>query len=375
VSDPGGARRAACGLRRACLLALLAAACGKEGPPLPPLRPEPGHIREVTAVRDGDRIEIRMQIPPANFDGTTPPVMERVEIYMMQTAAGAAPPGVSDLLNSRHIVAVIPVREPDEQPPPAKPPAAPKTPGAAVAGESAVYADAVDRSAGIADGATRHYLVAGATGRSRRGRPSPILSVPLTGAPTPPATITIAYDQTTMRLAWPAQASQQFRVYEASGPGGGAQVSELTTEPIAAAELAQPVSFGATRCFAVRAIEINARVSVVGPIGPGICETPVDTFAPAAPSGLVVTQQDKGMVLTWIGVDAPDLAGYRVLRGEGTGETLQQLLQAPIAESTYVDATIAPGTTYVYVVVAVDTAGNISGQSERRTITAREPSP
>jgi hypothetical protein len=140
--------------------------------------------------------------------------------------------------------------------------------------------------------------------------------------------------------------------------------------------LSLPVWFGTERCFAVRAIATEARVSVAGPIGPGVCATPVDTFAPPAPSGLNAFQEEAsgGIVLRWTAADAPDLAGYIVLRGEGTGEKLQQLVKAPIAETTYVDKTITPGTTYVYVVVALDRAGNPSGQSNRQQLTARLPS-
>jgi hypothetical protein len=377
--DP--ARRAAILRRAAGLLipmAAAAAACGKEGPPLPPLRPEPGHIREVSATRDGDRIELRMQVPAANFDGTTPPVIERVEIYMQQTAAGAPPPGVTDLFTSKHLVRIIPIRPPDDPADaPAKPPAAPaKPPAAVVAGEIAIHTDVIDRAAvDAAKAATRYYLVVGATGRSRRGRPSPILPVPLSSDPAPPTDITTKYDQTTMTLAWTGAAGQQFRVYEASGPGAGASVTELTTEPVPTPEFSLPVWFATERCFAVRAIATEARVSVAGPIGPGVCATPVDTFAPPAPTGLNAFQEDAsgGIVLRWTAADAPDLAGYLVLRGEGTGEKLQQLVKAPIAETTYVDKTITPGTTYVYVVVALDRAGNPSGQSNRQQLTARLP--
>jgi hypothetical protein len=352
------------------VIAICAAACGKEGPPLPPLRPEPGHIRDVSATRDGDRIEVRMQIPAANFDGSTPPVMQRVEIYRLQTAAGATAPGVGELLDSKHLVSVIQVRPPaDPSDKSAKPPAA-----GVVAGDTALYVDAVDRSAIAADkAATRYYLVVGATGRSRRGRPSPILPVPLTGDPAPPADITRKYDQNTMTLSWAGAAGQQFRVYEAAAAGAGAKATELTTEPLQTPEYTLPVWFGSARCFAVRTVVTEARVAVAGPIGPGVCETPVDTFAPAPPSGFTAFQEEAtgGIVLRWTASDAPDLAGYIVLRGEGAGETLQQLFKQPIAETTYVDKAITAGVTYVYVVIAMDESGNPSGQSNRQQLTAR----
>ena len=353
----------------AVLLALAAAACGKEGPPLPPLRPEPGHIREVSAVRAGDRVEILMQIPPANFDGTTPPVMDRVEVYMMTAAAGAPAPGLSELIREEHLRTVIPVRSPE-----AGAPAAPPKTLVARAGAATTFVDAVDRTAAEAAGAIRYYAVLGATGRSRRGRPSPVLPIPLEGAPPPPGALSATYEQETLTLTWPAAAGQTYRVYEAEGPGAGATATELTGQPLDTATFTLPVWFGSTRCFAVRAIETTERVSVVGPIGPGVCETPVDTFAPPAPGGLFAAQEGTGVVLRWTASEAPDLAGYLVLRGDGTGETLSQLFKTPIDGTRYVDTAIVPGATYVYAVVAVDRAANRSGESGRQQVTVRAPS-
>lgn len=348
------------------------AACGKEGPPLPPLRPEPGHIREVAASRFDDRIEIRLDIPAANFDGTTPPVIERIEIYMIQAAAAATAPGATELLNSKNLLTVVPVRREAEEPRKEPAAAAPEAAQGPRAGESHVFVDRVDAAlVGPVDAPVRHYLIVGATGRSRRGRPSPILSVPLARQPDSPAEIARTYDEKTLKLSWQAAAGRTFRVYEASGPGGGATVKELTTGPIAVAEFELPVWFGTPRCFAVRAIETTGRISLVGPIGPGVCETPVDTFPPPAPAGLLAVQDERGIALRWEPVGVPDLAGYRILRGEGSGETLQQLLQAPIAEATYVDAAITPGVTYVYTVIAIDKAGNLSQQSNQQRVTAR----
>jgi fibronectin type 3 domain-containing protein len=100
----------------------------------------------------------------------------------------------------------------------------------------------------------------------------------------------------------------------------------------------------------------------------------VDTFAPPAPGGLFAAQEGTGVVLRWTASEAPDLAGYLVLRGDGTGETLSQLFKTPIDGTRYVDTAIVPGATYVYAVVAVDRAANRSGESGRQQVTVRAPS-
>ena len=355
----------------AVLSIAVTAACGKEGPPLPPLRPEPGHIREVSAVRVDDRIELRLQIPPANFDGTTPPVIDRVEIYMMAAPAATPAPGATELLHEKHRLAIIPVARAAAAPadPPAKAPAA-VAPGTVVAGDTAVFVDRIDAALiGAKDAPVRYYLAVGATGRSRRGRPSPVMAVPLAKVVAAPAEVIITYDETTLRLTWTPSPGQTFRVFEGQGPTSPSK--ELTPAPIEAGTFALPLTFGAERCFAIQPIELTARVSILGPVGRTTCVTPADTFRPPAPSGLLAVQEAAGITLRWNGVAAEDLAGYHVLRGEGTGENMQQLFKAPLTGTSYVDTAITPGITYVYVVIAVDKAGNISEQSNQQQVTAR----
>jgi len=69
------------------------------------------------------------------------------------------------------------------------------------------------------------------------------------------------------------------------------------------------------------------------------------------------------VTLLWDQVSAADLAGYLVLRAEGTSDTVQELTPKPIASLQYVDNTVRAGVRYVYFVVAVDAAGNRSPRS------------
>ena len=92
---------------------------------------------------------------------------------------------------------------------------------------------------------------------------------------------------------------------------------------------------------------------------------PTDTTPPSAPAGLTATAGDARVSLSWNAVAASDLAGYRVYRSTSTTVPLD----SPISGSTLVTATTIAdtaaqnGTTYRYVVVAVDTSANASGPS------------
>ena len=113
---------------------------------------------------------------------------------------------------------------------------------------------------------------------------------------------------------------------------------------------------------------------VEGPPSAPACITPVDTFAPAAPTALEAVGGAGVISLIWEAVEASDLAGYLVLRGEATGEPTTPLTAAPIGDTSFEDRTVTPGVRYVYVVVAVDSAtpANRSAPSNRAEETARQ---
>jgi hypothetical protein len=56
-------------------------ACGKKGPPLPPLLRLPAAPPDFTAERRGDEVKLQFTVPSANTDGTRPANIERIEVY------------------------------------------------------------------------------------------------------------------------------------------------------------------------------------------------------------------------------------------------------------------------------------------------------
>jgi hypothetical protein len=146
----------------------------------------------------------------------------------------------------------------------------------------------------------------------------------------------------------------------------------LTPEPIAVTELSRgDISLGTERCFYVRAVDIIDGVHVRGPASPVACASFADTFAPSAPGELVAVAVPGGINLIWEPSDAPDVAGYVVLRGEAGGDTLTALNAAPVIAPSYRDDTIRVGVRYIYAVIAVDKAGNRSAESNRVEETAQ----
>ncbi|MBU2500248.1 Ig-like domain-containing protein [bacterium] len=93
--------------------------------------------------------------------------------------------------------------------------------------------------------------------------------------------------------------------------------------------------------------------------------TLLDTTAPAAPVGLAATASadyDAFVDLDWTDNTEADLATYTVYRGTAPGGPYTELA-AGVATSDYTDDTAVLGTTYYYVVTAVDDSANESANS------------
>ena len=93
----------------------------------------------------------------------------------------------------------------------------------------------------------------------------------------------------------------------------------------------------------------------------------VDTFAPAAPAGLVAVAAGGGVNLAWRANAEDDVVGYLVLTRRGPDATLRPLTAEPVAATTYRDAAAEAGVSYEYAVQAVDDAvpPNVGPPSER----------
>ena len=93
-----------------------------------------------------------------------------------------------------------------------------------------------------------------------------------------------------------------------------------------------------------------------------------DVTPPGAPTGLVAVAGVGEVSLSWNANSENDLAGYHVYRAIG-GASLTRLTSTPITNAFYTDAAVTGGTSYTYVVRAVDTSTNESGNSSAANAT------
>jgi glycosidase len=94
-----------------------------------------------------------------------------------------------------------------------------------------------------------------------------------------------------------------------------------------------------------------------------------DTTPPEPPTGLrVVSASPAGIELAWDAVSDSSLYGYEVLRGSAAGGPYSDV--ASTAATSYTDTNVTQGATYYYVVRALDTSFNRSGNSAEVSATA-----
>jgi hypothetical protein len=249
-------------------------------------------------------------------------------------------------------------------------------------------------------GLQRFYYAVAVSARGRYGPPTAIVPAPLGTTSGPPSAPQITVKESEMVLRWtpprdarglglagdpewlpsrpvvPGPERTTYDVYEVAGnatPDAPASMPvPLNPEPMGATEFTQSgITLGAERCFQVRAVDIVDGVHVRGPASPTACAPFADTFAPAAPRELLAVAVPGGVNLIWEPSASADVAGYVVLRAEAGGATLTPLTPSPLTTPSYRDEAVTAGVRYVYAVVAVDKAGNRSGESNRVEETAQ----
>jgi hypothetical protein len=413
---------------------LVMGGCGKKGAPLPPLQRIPAAPGELTVLRVEDTVYVRLIVPTANVDGVSPADVVRVELYAITAERPPLGVDVDDLREISTLVASQIVRRPlpplpvlkEGAPPIPLPPPGPGvdqgatlvwheslTPAHRTAvplpDEEDLRPDPDDEVvqprplvAPLEVAAPRRYYYAVAF--SARGRVSPTTAfapVPLGATSSAPEAPELVVDEKTMTLRWKPAADARgvieltppdllpskpvapglppttYDLYEvsrnATPEGPVAMPTPLTAAPVGVLEFSQASASSDTeRCFVVRPVDIVEGIHVRGPASAMACASFADTYPPPAPARLAAVAVPGTISLIWDPVDAADLAGYLVLRGEPGNATLTALTPEPVRETTYRDGSVRAGTRYVYAIVAVDTAKNRSAESNRIEETARQ---
>jgi hypothetical protein len=328
-------------LRSVVAVCLLTVACGKSGPPLPPLVKLPAAPANIVAERRGTAVDVEFTVPVANTDGTRPANVERVDVYAI-----TGPETMTDEQIIKHGVKVATVsvkapRDPDQAAEPDDPDAVVDPPEGAgldqgtlahvaeqLTGEALVPFDpSTDKSARKTNGdrepvvevprplmgpltvpASRTYVGVGISTRGKKGPVSKRVLVPLVPPPPPPGAPKVSYDEKTITVEWQP-------VVNGAAPAEPADDDVLPSTPI-------------------------------GQYAPAIAYQVYDVAQPAADSSSAAQ------------APTPPAASTQ------PPGTFVKLTKAPVTETTFADARITWGEKRCYAVRTIETLGGLTIESD-----------
>jgi hypothetical protein len=148
-------------------------------------------------------------------------------------------------------------------------------------------------------------------------------------------------------------------------PSSSALIGECAAPPFRDIQ----IQFGKTYRYSVRSVAQYPDLQIESLDSPVIEVTPLDTFPPAAPQGLVVVlvpaqgAAPAYLDLSWSISAENDIAGYNIYRSEQEGAPGQKHNPELLRTPAFRDMNIVPGHRYFYTVTAVDRVGNESPAS------------
>jgi len=350
--------------RRSALILVLAAAalgCGKQGPPLPPLRTVPAATQDLHVRQQGTRVLFELTYPKTTAGGQALDGVTAVEVW--EAVQPAPREGKPQPLDARVFTSsskqVFKVADADL--------------GSAVFGDKVIFSFPLPEGAIVPTPATPATTPAPATPRSparfyavrtmgKSGKPSDFSNqvslVPKT-PPDAPAQVTTTARPDGVLIEWPpVEGALGYAIYRRGAQEKGHGDPVHAAGPTERSWLDNTARYGQSYIYAVTSF--NDRDPFIESAITSEREVRYqDRFAPPVPTDLVALGESGRIRLVWKGSDAEDLVGYIVYRRDAAGD-FQRITAQPLTAAEYNDTNVKPGTAYSYRVTAVDQTGNES---------------
>lgn len=352
--------RLVAGLAACAMVSMLLAGCAKSAPPVPPSLELVKPVRDLTAVRTGNKVLLRFTLTNEATDGggfrAWGPVRicrsQAVNVPVTECSEVAAALRAEDLGIKEHdkTSQKVAVSYEDTLPPAWQ-----------VAGGEAAYAvelvNRFQRSAGL--------------GNVVRVPTAATLAAPLgLRAEVVPSGVALTWQPVEPSAA--PGASYEYRVerYAQSAEEPGALACKV---PLGSAPSCTDANMPWERPleYTVRVVTLLPDRQVV--LGDASARLPMlahDVYPPAVPQGVQAVASGTGQApfvdLTWTPATDADLGGYNIYRREEGGQWTK-LNAALVALPSYRDSAVSAGHRYAYAVTAVDVRGNESAKSEEAT--------
>jgi fibronectin type 3 domain-containing protein len=188
---------------------------------------------------------------------------------------------------------------------------------------------------------------------------------------TPPTTPTLSASTSgqAVTLAWTAAGDPEsgiatYRIYRSVGVG---QSKNLLATVGGGVLAYQDAATAPSTVYAYQVAAVNGGGAEGTPSNEASALT--GNAAPAPPVGLTAIAGNGQIALDWADSTEPDLVGYHVYRADAAGQPFARITASPIAASTFTNTSLTNGTTYYFVVTALDTGGLESGPSAQASAT------
>ncbi len=193
-------------------------------------------------------------------------------------------------------------------------------------------------------------------------------------APDAPTGLAAVAEESRVTLSWEENSEPDLGSYQVGRSEDSGGPYEIIAETGATSYDDEAVVNGTTYFYVVYAVDVNRNVSDPSDEVEATPEEGVDLTAPAAPTGLrAVVTQFAEVALSWNLGPEFDLDTYNVYRSETAGGPYDIIAEAlSFFEASYTDDAVDLGTTYYYVVTAVDVSGNESEYSAEESATPEE---
>ena len=218
---------------------------------------------------------------------------------------------------------------------------------------------------GLTNGTTYFYVVSAVNASGESGNSNQVSATPQGVAPAAPTGLTATPGNAQVSLSWTASSGATgYNVKRATVSGG--PYTTVNPTPIAATSYTDtPLTNGTTYYYVVTAVNASGESGN----STQVSATP-QGVAPAAPTGLTATPGNAQVSLSWNA--SSGATSYNVKRATVSGGPYTTV--APTSATSFTDTTVTNGTTYFYVVTAVNASGE-SGNSNQASATPQAVAP
>ncbi len=332
---------------------LLFQACGKKGPPLPPLSLAPDQAGELRAEGKEGGIVISWRMPDKNEDDSVLTDLAGFKLHRRVSGVGC-----KTCPADFPVYVDIDVESPG---------------GARIEGRKVFFRDLE-----IEPGKTYHYKVSSYNRQGYFGKSTKTVTALWQEPPSAPTGLHGTVSDRAATLKWepfPEKEESNFAGYNLYR---GTVSGKYSLKP--AAPKLEEESFtdsglknNTPYYYVVRSIIKAGETLIEGPSSREIMLIPIDLIPPVSPKDPSAVPTAKGVRLFWKGAVAVDLLGYNIYRKTEGDLAMEKITSSPEGKSYFLDETAKKGKAYRYAITSVDNSPQANESEPSEEISVRVP--